>query len=71
MRCVYDIRVVSASVREGTVEGLDDGVDVGHEELGRVVGDFCDRWNQGLTVLVGGNEWLGDQLAEAVEPPKV
>ena len=66
MRCVYDIRVVSASVREGTVDGLEDGVDVGHEELGRVVGDFCARWSQGLKVLVGGNEGLGDQLAEAV-----
>ncbi len=31
MRCVYDIRVVSASVRQGTVEGLDDVVDAGPE----------------------------------------
>lgn len=66
MRCVYEIRVVSASVREGTVDALDDGVDFGHEELARIAGDFCARWNQGLKVLVGGNEWLGDQLTEAV-----
>ena len=28
MRCVYDIRVVSASVRQGTVEELDDGLHI-------------------------------------------
>ncbi|MEI2648047.1 MAG: hypothetical protein V9G15_03305 [Dermatophilaceae bacterium] len=66
MRCVYDVRVITSSVREGTVDGLEDGVDFGHEELAGVAGDFCARWNQGLKVLVDGNEWLGDQLAEAV-----
>lgn len=66
MRCVVDLRVVSTSVREGTVDGLDDGVDFGHADLGRVAGDFCARWSQGVEVLVGGNEWLGDTLTEAV-----
>ncbi len=66
MRCVVDLRLVSTSVREGTIDGLDEGVDFGHEELGRVAGDFCARWNQGVKVLVGDNEWLGDTVTEAV-----
>jgi hypothetical protein len=66
MRCAYDLRVVASSVREGTVDGLEDGVDFGHEELARIAGDFCARWNQGLKLLIGGNEWLGDTLTQAV-----
>lgn len=67
MRAVTDIRVVADWVRDGTVEGLDDGVSVGHDRLQGVLGDFCARWNQGVKDLIHGDEDIATSLRAAVE----
>ncbi len=66
MRAAANVRFVAASVRDGTVEALDDAIDVGHARLGTVLSDFCARWNEGLNQAIGSNEQIAAQLSEAV-----
>lgn len=67
MRAAVRIRVITAGVRDGTVEALDDDVDVGHVRLATVLADFCARWNQGAKKLVGDSDVIAQAVRTAVE----
>lgn len=66
MRAAADLRVIAASVRDGSVEGAADQVDFGHPVVASAAADFCARWNRGVSRLIGGNEQMADRLGVAV-----
>ena len=66
MRAAVDIRVVAAAVRDGSVDGFDNGLNTGHARLQVVLSDYCARWNQGLKVAIHGQEHIADSLDVAV-----
>ena len=62
VRAASDIRRTSGAVRDGLVGTLDDEVAVGHDALQGVLGEFVERWQLGLSVLLDGQHDIADRL---------
>ncbi len=67
MRAAYDVAATADLVREGTIEGHDDGVDVGHADLQGVLSEFTSRWQTGADALILRQHDIADRLAGMVE----
>lgn len=67
VRAALDVRRVAAMVRDGWVSGLDDGVDVGADELQATLDEFCSRWQVGTDALINRQHDIADRLTCCVE----
>lgn len=54
--------------RESALADLDRGADTyGHPGLHRAMENFCDRWNDGLDILIEDAKAIGDILEQAAK----
>lgn len=66
VRAARDVRVVADAVREGVLLGLDDSVDVGHQQLQAALADFASRWQTGAEELIHRQHSIADRLTSVV-----
>lgn len=60
------VTAATADAKVMPVAALDPGADaVGHGDLADAIGDFCSRWQIGLTALVDDGEQYASRLASA------
>ena len=67
MRAAYDIAATADLVRRGTIEGSDDGVDIGHTGLASVLSEFTSRWQTGADALIRQQHDIVDRLSRVVD----
>lgn len=67
VRAAYDVATTADLVREGTIEGRDDEVEVGHADLQGVLCEFTSRWQTGADALIRRQHDIADRLARMVE----
>lgn len=67
VRAAYDVEATADLVREGTIDGRDDDVDVGHATLQGVLSEFTSRWQTGADALILRQHDIADRLARVVE----
>lgn len=61
-----DVATVAALVRAGLVDGLDDGVDVGHARLQLNLAEFTSRWNTAAEEMIHRQYDIADGLRDTV-----
>ena len=67
VRAAYDIAATASMVRQGTLEGSDDAVDVGHSGLASTLSEFTSRWQTGSDALIRQQHDIVDRLNRMVE----
>ena len=65
-RAARDVRVTADIVREGAILGLDDAVDVGHDELQGTLEEFASRWQTGAEELIHRQYSIAERLTSVV-----
>ncbi len=66
VRAARDLRVVADVVREGVILGLDDAVNVGHQQLQGTLEEFASRWQSGAEELIHRQYSIADRLTSVV-----
>lgn len=67
VRAAYDVVATADLVRQGTIEGSDDAVDVGHAGLTESLAEFTSRWQTGADALIRQQHDMADRLKRVVQ----